>query len=283
MMATGRPLYLFGVRHGESEGNLAHSLEREGDPSAIKLLQTKRHETNYRLTDFGRWQLNVTGKWIRTEYSPGFERYYCSDTVRGRESAQHLKLPKAEWHPVSLLRERDHQEFAALTEEQKRELKEKLDGALLDSPYYYHPFGEAPATLIDQRVSPMLERVSGHDYTAVIWVCHGDWLRALNARILHFSKDDWKDMYDDESETRFILNGVVHIYTRVDPHNPFRILPYLGWFKSYCPWNPEHPSNTDGWVEIERKSFSNQDLGESVKPFEQMVNRSVPERFIPEQ
>src|SRR4051794_26517581 len=82
-MVSNRPTFLVVVRHGESEGNWAHHLERQGEFSAIAKLNSERHETNYRLTDYGRWQLGQTGAWLAQEYPKGFRRYYCSDTVRG--------------------------------------------------------------------------------------------------------------------------------------------------------------------------------------------------------
>jgi len=274
VIVSTRPTYLVVVRHGESEGNWAHHLEREGQFDAIARLNAERHETNYRLTDYGRWQLAQTGAWLAREYPKGFRRYYCSDTVRGMESAAHLGLPNADWEPVSLLRERDSREFAALTQEEQEKVRAQLKGAMLDSNYYFHPLGEAPAQLIDHRISPMLDRVS--DLHSVIWVCHGDFMRALKARIWHLTKDDWKRLYQDETESVKRLNGCVHVYTRQDPDCPTECLPYFGWFRSYCPWAPDHPSNTDGWVPIERKKFSNEDLRASVAQYPQLVNRAKP-------
>lgn len=277
-MSNGRPLYLLAVRHGESEGNWAHELERRGSIEALETLQNNRHETNYRLTDFGRWQLQQTGTWLRDEFARGFERLFCSDTVRGRESAANLGLPDADWTPVSLLRERDCREFQSLTEAQKQELLDKLSGALLDSPYYFHAFGETPADLIDHRVSPMLERISGRDFGSVLWVCHGDYMRGIKSRIFHLTKDEFATLYQDDSKEGRILNGSVHIYTRIDPNCPSHVMTRFGWFRSVCPWQPDHPSNT-GWQEIHHTSFTNEALLESATRFEQLVNHEVPDTF----
>jgi broad specificity phosphatase PhoE len=274
-MADGKPYLLAAIRHGESEGNYAHEQEKRGDGKELALLLACRHETNYRLTQYGRWQLEQTGLWIK-EQQMRFDAYQCSDTVRGRESAAYLGLPGATWTPHSLLRERDVREYQALTEEQRRELRESLSGALLDSPYYYHPFGEAPADLIDQRVSPMLLRISDRGLGSVLWVCHGDVLRALKSRIWHLTKDEFKVMYTDDSEQGMVLNGVVHLYTRIDPSNPYNVLPDYGWFKSYCPWCPTHPSNQE-WIPIKRLNFSNDALLASVENFEQLVDHAVPD------
>lgn len=276
MAANNRPMLIVAVRHGESEGNWAHEMERRGDSSALRMLQERRHETNYRLTDFGRLQLQKTGEWLRREFSRGFDRYFCSDTVRGRESAANLGLPNAEWQPLSLLRERDSREFQSLTVKQREELIAKLAGAALESAYYFHPFGEAPADLIDQRVSVMLERVSGRDLGAVLWVGHGEWLRALNSRLRHWTKDEWQKAYMDDTPRGSILNGAVHIYTRINPECQSEMLPYLGWYKSYCPWRPDHPSNTD-WIKINHLTFSNEALKASVECVEQLINPELPD------
>lgn len=44
-----------------------------------------------------------------------------------------------------------------------------------------------------------------------------------------------------------------------------------------CPWKPDHPSNTD-WIEICRKTFSNDDLLDSLEEqFSMLVKREKPE------
>ena len=55
-MSLLRPLLLVAARHIQSEGNAAHEAEQDGDGSEIVLLNNERHDTNYRGTDFGRWQ-----------------------------------------------------------------------------------------------------------------------------------------------------------------------------------------------------------------------------------
>jgi len=273
-MVDVKPLHLKVIRHGESEGNFAQKRDELGDPVPLNTLIAHRHETNYRLTDLGRWQLEQTGIWIR-EQGYHFDVHLCSDTVRGRESAGCLNLPDATWTPLSMLRERDVREYQALTHAQQQLLIQKLSGGLLNSPYYYHPFGEAPADLIDQRVSPMIQKVSNKDFKSVLWVCHGDYMRALQSRIWHFTKDEFAIMYLSERREAMVLNGAVHEYSRVDPSNSTNILPDFGWFKSYCPSCPNHPSNTD-WVPITRVTFSNAALLTSVEPFEQLVNNPIP-------
>jgi NAD+ kinase len=71
------PLDIILVRHGESELNLAHK-----DPTLWTPEFKNRHTSNYKLTDLGRKQAQITGEWIKKNIAPSFDLYFCSNYVR---------------------------------------------------------------------------------------------------------------------------------------------------------------------------------------------------------
>lgn len=112
------PVDLVLVRHGQSEGNLAQRLCRQqqqqraegsstssdkksggpgtggasaGQTSSDKATEAsgvwskefrERHNSLYRLTDKGRMQAAVAGRWIRSNVATLFDKYFTSEYVR---------------------------------------------------------------------------------------------------------------------------------------------------------------------------------------------------------
>jgi broad specificity phosphatase PhoE len=76
------PVDLVLVRHGQSEGNLAQKLSREGDVSHWSKEFRERHNSLYRLTDTGRLQARIAGEYIKAFISPYFDKYFTSEYVR---------------------------------------------------------------------------------------------------------------------------------------------------------------------------------------------------------
>jgi NAD+ kinase len=90
------PIDLILVRHGESEGNLAHSRARyHNDTSAFENEHfTKKHSSQWRLTDLGREQAVKAGEWIREHIGP-IDFFLTSEYVRAMETSALLNLPNA--------------------------------------------------------------------------------------------------------------------------------------------------------------------------------------------
>jgi len=70
------PIDLVLVRHGESEGNLAQRRSKQGDESDWSKDFKERHTSKYRLTDLGRRQAVVAGKWIKDNIGEKFDRFF---------------------------------------------------------------------------------------------------------------------------------------------------------------------------------------------------------------
>lgn len=90
------PIEIVLVRHGEAEGNLAHSQSQKGDDSLwtpefmvwtiFKLLLNKnqkaRHTSSYRLTDRGREEAKIAGDYIRENITEQFDQHFVSEYIR---------------------------------------------------------------------------------------------------------------------------------------------------------------------------------------------------------
>jgi NAD+ kinase len=100
------PIDLLLVRHGESEGNLAHERAANNDGSAFGNKHFKsKHSSLWRLTDKGRKQADVTGKWIKENIGSA-DYYFCSEYIRAMETSALLDLPNAEWKTSFYIRVR---------------------------------------------------------------------------------------------------------------------------------------------------------------------------------
>jgi broad specificity phosphatase PhoE len=134
------PIDLILVRHGQSEGNLAQSKKKRGDASYYTEEFKKRHTSRYRLTRIGQEQARETGDWIRKNMYSTFDRYYCSDYVRARETGALLGFENAEWYSEFYLREQD---MGGSDEEKTKE--RESERRKLDNFYYAPPGGESIA------------------------------------------------------------------------------------------------------------------------------------------
>ena len=115
------PLDLILIRHGESEGNVAGALARQGDESRFTEEYATTPGREWQLTETGQKQAQIVGRYLReaefpTSYPQLREeeatRFYCSPYVRARQTAGHLGLEYAtgesvQWYLNRSIRERD--------------------------------------------------------------------------------------------------------------------------------------------------------------------------------
>ena len=73
------------MRHGESEGNVAFNRSVAGDHSLYAGKFLDRHSSQWRLTDRGREQAHLAGKWMRENMDTEFDGYYTSEYLRAME------------------------------------------------------------------------------------------------------------------------------------------------------------------------------------------------------
>lgn len=81
-MFRNMPVDLVLVRHGQSEGNLAQSLSKDGNFLPWSKDFRERHNSLYRLTDRGRIQARIAGDYIKEHIGMYFDAYISSEYVR---------------------------------------------------------------------------------------------------------------------------------------------------------------------------------------------------------
>eukprot|EP01129_Flabellula_baltica_P016782 TRINITY_DN9103_c0_g1_i1.p1 TRINITY_DN9103_c0_g1~~TRINITY_DN9103_c0_g1_i1.p1 ORF type:complete len:303 (-),score=68.53 TRINITY_DN9103_c0_g1_i1:22-930(-) len=260
------PIDLVLVRHGESEGNLAQAFSMKGDNRFWTPEFHKRHTSRYRLTDLGIEQAVCAGNWIKENISDNFDRFYVSEYVRAKETAAYLGFENSEWLSEFFLREQDMGLLQGLS---KTERKEKYGDILkvkeLDAYYFQPPGGESIANVclrVERWLSDLKRQSSG---MRVVCVCHGNILKALRIRIEKIKQQDWHGLGESWNATQ---NCQIIHYTRRNPwtgkvHNDIR------YMRSICPWDTRLSPNE--WVEINRPTFSNADLLESVQKVPRLV------------
>lgn len=259
----GMPLNLILVRHGQSEGNLANKRAREGDFSLFSEEYRNGAGRRWNLTELGVEQAKNSGDWLRRNGMGKFFRYYTSSFVRARQTAAHLSLDGAEWNIEPRLRERDHgdidvtpaMEFAIKYPENARTRK-------ADSLYWRPPGGELIAD-VRMRVRSMFDTLHREcSEKDVIFVCHGDWIRAARAELEYMSDEQWDEL---EAQAKLkVGNAEILQYSRLNPQTG-KDEGRLSWRRSYCQGLDDDWTE---WVEIGRKKYSNEELLSLERPVE---------------
>jgi len=262
------PIDLVLVRHGESEGNLAQRRSKNGDESDWGAAFKDRHTSKYRLTDFGRQQAVIAGKWIKENIGEKFDRFYCSEYTRAMETAALLDLPGAQWITEFYLRERDKGVLTSTSKTERTKLfADELKRRELDSFYWAPAGGESIANSclrVDRVLTSLRESCAGFK---VVLVCHGNIMCAFRIRTERISQMDFHEALGRPKNT--IYNCQIIHYSRRHPVTGY-IHHSINWMRSVCPWSQELSSNE--WVEIRRKTWTNDQLLSSVKTIPQLVN-----------
>jgi broad specificity phosphatase PhoE len=255
-MAMPEDLYL--IRHAESEGNVANEMAKKGDNSAFTEEFLNRHSSQWRLTDEGRRQAVTAGEYLRKEMKAKLGRCYTSDYIRAMETAALLKIPDAKWMTEFYLRERDWgimdtMPHAERKEKYARSMKEKKEHPLLWKPI--NGTSIADLCLRIDRMCDTLHRECSEMSVGI--VCHGEVMWAFRTRLerIPFERFNQLDVSKDPHDR--IHNCQIIHYTRRNPKSE-KLEPYLGWFRSVCPWDLKRSANI--WQKIERQKFSNEAL-----------------------
>ncbi len=252
----GMPLNLLLIRHGQSEGNLANQKARDGDFSHFSEEYRNRSGRHWNLTEKGIGQARKSGEWLKLNKLNKFFRYYTSSYLRARQTSAHLNLPDASWIIESRMRERDHGDIDTLPAmEFPIKYPDNSRTRKADSLYWRPPGGESIAD-VRLRARSMFDTLhrecSGEN---VIFVCHGDFIRAARAELEYMSDEEW-DKLELESGLHVGNAEILH-YTRINPETD-EDLGRLGWMRRFNP-SDENPAWSK-WHKIGRKKYSNQEL-----------------------
>lgn len=259
------PIDLILVRHGQSEGNVARRLSEKGDNTGFGNLK-ERHTVSYRLSEKGREQAKLAGKWLKEEFlSDGvaFDRFITSEYTRAMETSALLDLPNATWYTNFYLTERDWGDLEACPDDER---EEKFGHALkmrrIEPFFWKPPNGESFAELCLRldRVLHTLHRECSH--MRVIIVCHGEVLRAFRVLLERMPQQQFKAIVSSKKVEDRVHNCELMHYTRRDPETG-KIAEHANWMRRIRP--TDDPVWNTGWQKIVRPKYTNEELLEIVE------------------
>lgn len=259
----GMPNNLVLVRHGESEGNVAAALSKKGDDSMFTEGFLSRHSSTWRLTEHGRRQPVLAGRWIRKHVGKKFHRFFVSEYDRAKETAALLNIPHAEWLVSFYLRERDWGELDVMSgEERRKRFAENLRRKEID-PFYWKPVNGESMPGVCLRLEKVLDTLHREcDQKNAILVAHGEVMWCFRYLLERMSHSNIMELEHSKNPHDKIHNCQIIHYTRIDPVSG-EVAPYLNWMRSVCPYELSLSHNE--WVRIERKKYSNVELMEEVE------------------
>jgi broad specificity phosphatase PhoE len=271
-MNSKYPIDLVLVRHGESEGNLAQQLSKQGDDCLWTEDFSKRHTSRYRLTEKGVEQAQAAAKWIKENVATSFDRYYCSEYIRAMETATILDFEGAEWYLEFFLREQDKGCIGGHSIMQREEnYKTLMQKKNYDAFYWAPPGGESIATAC-LRVEKFLEtlRTSCSGFRVIV-VCHGNILLGFRVRLERMNQDQYRKWQKDPSPKSKFHNCQILHYSRRDPVTK-RVSSTFEWVRSICPWDLSKSNNE--WTQINRPTFTNEQMREHVEKVRPLVSHA---------
>ncbi|MBI4121211.1 MAG: histidine phosphatase family protein [Parcubacteria group bacterium] len=260
------PINFVVVRHAESESNAAKRRSRKGDHDAANKLRG-RHTASFRLTGRGKGQARTTGGWLQQEFygdeAPrwkgwGFDRCYASDYLRAMETGGLFALPGAKWLCDMYLTERDWGDIHALPEDERLARFGEALRMKEQEPFFWRPpNGQSLADKclqVDRFLDTLHRECSDMN---VLATCHGETAWAIRVRIEKMSQQRFRALHLSKNPDDKIKNCQVLHYTR---RNPFtgELTPRANWLRMVRP--AENPVWDTGWQEIERPTYSNDDL-----------------------
>ena len=267
------PIDLILVRHGQSEGNVAHRASERGDNKFFTPAFRERHSRTFRLTDKGIGQAQAAGAWIRENIHQPFDRFYVSDYARAEETAGHLGLPNAEWRVKFQLRERDKALMDNMPADDQKRLFAMENRQYALNPFLSYPAGggESIATLCLRLKAGEMEHWARECFDKrITCICHGHVMRALQLGLEGLGNDDFIRLDASEDRRDKIRNCQILWYTRRDPDTK-RLAEHLVAVRSVCHWDK---TGDYGWREIKHHKLSNKELLEKVERYSREVNCS---------
>lgn len=246
------------LRHGQSEGNLAHFHANEkGNTDYFTSEFRDKPGALWHLTKEGREQAKVAGEWISDNILEGrFDAYFTSPLVRAVETAAYLDLTGARWsEPDPKLRERYWGDIEAMPFDEYQ--KKYPHNAIRRNGDYLNwkpPGGESLAETIGRVEQFAIATTNAHPGQSVIASTHGEVMTggrgyfegvATGRRLASLKKRKFER----------IDNTSIIWYTSRDPETELATTA-LNWYRIA---NPVAGTDT-GWKRIQRRLYSADEL-----------------------
>lgn len=262
------PLEVVFVRHGQSEANVVHKIDKEGGEHNPHLEAVNvRPDWQQRLSPLGVQQARNAGRWIEEHLGgvQSFDARYVSPFLRTRETAAYLGgMEVGEWTIDDRVAERSWGVYGSVARAEQRSqfpLTAKMQEA---TPWYvrfdggesmpdvYGRFRDFQGTLHREQAD-----------SRVIVVSHGDFMNVVRYGMERLRPEQWEAMDRDPRYT--IRNCSILQYTRVNPEDPDDVRDKISWRRMIYP-DAVHESPDNGeWVELpKRQRFTGAELLEQV-------------------
>lgn len=260
---TPMPLWLTYVRHGESEGNVAAELIRQGRYDEIPVEMHGVPGWKWRLTPRGCRQAELTGDWLRQFMPDGYDIGFVSTFTRAEETAGLLgdigSSARFRWRPTPVIRERDYGRLDCVPFPQDLEYHLRyMASRKVDKLFWTPPGGESIYSVASSRQRDFGHTLRRHySNKRVVVVAHGELIQAGNINTCRICPADYEERRAKNDPLLQVLNCQVVTYTRVNPETG-AVSETLDWVRSVCP-SAEEPTDT-GWLEIIRPKYTSTEL-----------------------
>lgn len=256
------------VRHGQSEANVAHKADKDGNGHPSIADVNERPDWQQRLSPLGIEQAKLAKRWI-DEHLGGIQEFdgkYLSPFLRTRETAAYIGGETTDgWTVDDRVVERSWGVYGVVPRAEQRS-KFPLTARLHDATPWYVRFdgGESMPDVYGRFRDFQGTLHREQDGKRVIVVSHGDFINVARYGIERMLPEQWEAMDRDPRYT--IRNCSVTHYTRVNPADPNDIRDKIHWRRMIYPDKIAESPDGGQWIELpERQRFSGKDLLDQVE------------------
>jgi len=251
------------IRHGLSEANVVHKIDKEGGSSEDLNRVNERPDWRQRLSFTGVAQAKAAKDWIDENLGGlgSFDGRYVSPFLRTRETAAYLGgTDLHDWTIDDRIVERSWGVYGTVPKAEQRAqfpLTAKLHEV---TPWYVRFDGGESMPDVYGRFRDFqgtLHREEGG--RRVVVVSHGDFINVARYGIERMLPEQWELIDRDPAYT--IRNCAIIHYTRVNPWNADDVRDKIHWKRMIYPDAVEDSPNGGEWVELpDRIRYSGEDL-----------------------
>jgi broad specificity phosphatase PhoE len=263
------PLEIVFVRHGQSEANVVHKLDKE-DRGENPYLSTvnKRPDWQQRLSGKGINQAKHAGQWIRDNLGgvESFDARYVSPFLRTRETAAYIGgLGVGEWTVDDRVAERSWGVYGTVAKAEQRSQFPLTADMQKSTPWYVRFDGGESMPDVYGRFRDFQGTLHREQADArVIVVSHGDFMNVVRYGMERMRPEQWEAMDRDPAYT--IRNCSVLQYTRVNPHDSSDVRDKITWRRMIYPDAVDQSPDGGRWVDLaKRQRFTGTELLEQAE------------------
>lgn len=256
------------VRHGQSEANIIHKLDKSGEGHHEKETEVNdRPDWQQRLSKVGIQQAQNAKAWIDAHLGgvSSFDARYVSPFLRTRETAAYIGgLEAGEWTIDDRVVERSWGVYGTVPRAEQRSQFPLTAKLHTSTPWYvrfdggesmpdvYGRFRDFQGTLHREQAG-----------RRVIVVSHGDFINVARYGIERMRPEEWEAI---DRDPRFTIRNcsVIH-YTRINPEDENDVRDKITWRRMVYPEALEESPDGGAWVELPaRQRFTGAELLQQV-------------------